>query len=84
MEQTSSSVVNRIAFIDAAKFICIFLMIVGHWTNIEWLKFYIYSFHMPAMFVISGFLFKPRPWKNTIIAFSIPLFFFGAGVILRG
>ena len=76
MKQTTSTTINRIAFIDAAKVICIFLMIVGHWTNIEWLKDYIYSFHMPTMFVISGFLFKPHSWKNTIIAFSIPLIFF--------
>ena len=76
MEQTSTIKVNRIAYIDAAKAICIFLMVVGHWTNIEWLRNYIYSFHMPAMFIISGFLYKPHSWKNTVIAFSIPLLCF--------
>lgn len=76
MEPSSSNTVHRIAYIDTAKAICIFLMIVGHWTNIEWLRVYIYSFHMPTMFVISGYLYKPHSWKNTIVAFSIPLLCF--------
>ena len=76
MKQASSNMIYRIAYIDAAKAICIFLMVVGHWTNVEWLKVYIYAFHMPTMFVISGFLYKPHSWKKTVVAFSIPLLFF--------
>ena len=76
MRQASSSKIHRIAYIDAAKAICIFLMVVGHWTNVGWLKVYIYAFHMPTMFVISGFLYKPHSWKKTVVAFSIPLLCF--------
>ncbi len=31
---------------------------------------------MPALFIISGILFKPRKWTNTIISFAIPVFIF--------
>lgn len=31
---------------------------------------------MPAFFIISGYLYKSHPWKQTIIAFTIPVIFF--------
>ena len=67
---------NRIPFLDTAKVICIFLMVVGHWTSNNNLLLYIYSFHMPALFVISGFLYKPRIWYKTILSLGIPVVFF--------
>lgn len=67
---------QRINYIDVAKASCIFLMIVGHWTTNNVLISYIYSFHMPALLVISGILFKPRSWRKTVIAFSVPVLFF--------
>jgi len=67
---------NRIAFIDYAKSICIFLMVIGHSSDNQLLRTYIYSFHMPALFIISGYLFKPHSFIKTIIAFSVPVLFF--------
>lgn len=67
---------TRIAFVDAAKAICIFLMVVGHWSHNHLLLTYIYSFHMPALFVVSGYLYRPHSWKKTLLAFSIPVVFF--------
>ena len=67
---------NRIVYLDSAKFICIFLMVVGHWTSNETLLLYIYSFHMPALFVISGMLYKPRKWYKTILSLGIPVVFY--------
>ena len=55
---------------------CIFLMVVGHWTTSDILLSYIYSFHMPALFVVSGYLYRPHSWIKTIIGFSIPVVFF--------
>jgi fucose 4-O-acetylase-like acetyltransferase len=66
---------QRIIYLDWAKTICIFLMVVGHWTSNELLLRYIYSFHMPALFVISGYLFRPHSWIKTIISFCIPVIF---------
>jgi len=67
---------KRIAYIDAAKTICIFFMVVGHWTSNDVLIRYIYSFHMPALFIISGYLYKPRPWYKTILSLGIPVAFY--------
>lgn len=67
---------NRIVYLDSAKFICIFLMVVGHWTSNETILSYIYSFHMPALFVISGYLYKPRKWYKTVLSFGIPVVFY--------
>ena len=67
---------KRIAYIDTAKTICIFLMVVGHWTSNDVLIKYIYSFHMPALFIISGYLYKPRPWHKTFLSFGVPVAFY--------
>lgn len=67
---------ERIAYIDIAKTICILLMVVGHWTTNSTLLMYIYSFHMPALFVISGYLYKPHSWKRTLLSFGVPVAFY--------
>ena len=51
-------------------------MVVGHWTDNHLLITYIYSFHMPALFIVSGFLFKPHAWYKTVLSFAIPIIFF--------
>ena len=51
-------------------------MVVGHWTSNDILIRYIYSFHMPALFIISGYLYKPRPWIKSILSFGIPVAFY--------
>ena len=51
-------------------------MVVGHWTDNNLLITYIYSFHMPALFIISGYLFKPHAWYKTVLSFAIPVTFF--------
>lgn len=75
---------NRIQWIDRAKFIGIFLVILGHCSIPVYLKVWIYSFHMPLFFFISGSLNKFnfqtsyhdvfRKKTRTLI---IPYFFFG-------
>lgn len=67
---------QRIVWIDWAKTICIFLMVVGHWASNDDVLRFIYSFHMPALFVISGILYKPRPWHKTLLSFAVPVVFF--------
>lgn len=68
---------GRLAFIDVAKSICIFLMVVGHYfPQNHLLLTYIYSFHMPALFIISGYLYRPHSWYKTIISFFTPILFF--------
>lgn len=67
---------ERIAWIDWAKTILIYLMVVGHCFPVKWLGQLIYAFHMPAFFIISGFLYHQHNWKKTIESFLIPILFF--------
>ena len=67
MEQTTSKKQGeRIAWIDTAKGLCLFLVVFGHlltigtWQN---LKTAIYSFHMPMYFILAGWLMKPKNQK---------------------
>ena len=55
---------KRIDYFDIAKGIGIILMILGHMSlQNEYLKNFIYSFHMPLFFIISGYFFKQRDNK---------------------
>ena len=53
---------------DVAKGIGIYLVILGHVTHSEWLWYYIWQFHMPLFFFISGLLYTP---KDSFKAFLI-------------
>ena len=50
---------ERKKYIDILKGIGIFYVILGHVTHTSFLFRYIYSFHMPLFFFISGMLFVP-------------------------
>lgn len=67
---------KREAWIDWSKTILIFLMVLGHNNLPGCERTWIYGFHMPAFFIISGYLFKPRPWKRTIKGLFIPIVVF--------
>ncbi len=59
---------KREYWLDIAKSIGIFLVVLGHTSINENLKIFIYSFHMPLFFLISGFLFKTNDnFKNFFI-----------------
>ncbi|MGY4537148.1 acyltransferase [Mucilaginibacter sp. UYNi724] len=49
---------KRIMWIDYAKFIGIFLVVLGHQSISKPLSTFIFAFHMPLFFFISGYLFK--------------------------
>ena len=73
---------QRLEFIDIAKGIGIILVVIGH--SIGWLVPYhwIYSFHMPFFFFISGFLFTIQGknfltfTKKRIRSLLLPAMFF--------
>lgn len=69
---------QRIVWIDWAKSILIYLMVVGHCFPIAWENQLIYAFHMPAFFIISGYLYKPHHWLKTLKSVGIPVLFFSA------
>ncbi|MBQ6180935.1 MAG: acyltransferase family protein [Ruminococcus sp.] len=58
---------KRIEYIDIAKGIAIILVIIGHTVpDGSFLKDYIYGFHMPLFFLVSGYFFKERPVKEYV------------------
>ena len=82
---------KRIGYFDTAKGILILLMIIGHIWNDGLVHDLIYSFHMPAFFVISGLLFWQSAFlkKPVVVALLgkirsllIPYFFFEVFAIL--
>lgn len=68
---------QRIEYVDSAKAILILLVILGHiliTLNPEYNKpvlvsaqVFIYTFHVPAFFIIHGVLFDNEKWKNKSI-----------------
>lgn len=51
---------------DIAKGIGIFLMVIGHCGIPQFLRIWIYSFHMPLFFFISGYFYTRNKYKATI------------------
>lgn len=51
---------DRIGYLDIIKGIGIFFVVFGHITHNSILREYIYNFHMPLFFFVSGLLHKPN------------------------
>lgn len=65
---------QRIEYIDTAKAIGIILVILGHCHfvgTVFRLGIWIYSFHMPLFFIISGMFIKPLDFKNGLNKYSM-------------
>jgi len=74
---------ERTEWIDLARGLAIILVVLAHTPIPTKLSSYIYSFHVPLFFIISGFLLrsglskKPADFiKNKIIRLAIPYLFF--------
>lgn len=73
----SSERIFRYVWIDWIKALCIFLMVIGHtFCAPQVVDQIIYSFHMPAFFIVSGFLYKRRSFVNSFLSFFLPVVFF--------
>ena len=76
---------ERLAFIDNAKAFLIILVVIGHSTFS--FSRQIYWFHMPAFFIISGYLYKQPTYfkafiKRKSIQYLIPYLVWGGIFIL--
>ena len=76
---------GRIKYIDVAKGILITMTVFGHiFLKNDFLRNFVYTFHMPAFFIISGILLKSSNKSVSIITFikkrfislTIPFLFF--------
>lgn len=75
---------NRVENIDVLKGIGILFMVLGHMHFSKTFNHYVYAFHMPLFFLISGYLYKkPALLKQAIWrkakSLLIPYFSFGIG-----
>ena len=74
---------NRLYWIDSLKFFGIYLVVLGHCTFLtEKLDMFIYLFHMPLFYLISGFLSHKDKrdfseiLRSSVKRFLVPYFFF--------
>ena len=89
MERTLDSVNarSRVEWVDIAKGIGIILVIIGH-LSIPYTDLWIYTFHMPLFFFLSGVVFSGIKYKfkafllKRIKALVIPYFALGFGIFL--
>lgn len=64
---------NRKIWVDWSKAILIWLMVLGHAGLSGYSREFVYAFHIPAFFIISGYLYKPHNWRKTLRSFGIPV-----------
>ena len=55
---------KRIYWIDNLKAFAIFLVVFGHYEIMPAAKTYVYSFHMPLFFFLSGLFFDARKYRT--------------------
>ena len=71
---------KRLAEFDVLKGIGILLVVIGHTTISDPLKYIIYSFHMPLFVAVSGYFFHPKApvafLKKTFLRLMVPWAFF--------
>lgn len=74
---------ERIAWVDIARGLAIVLVMLGHTPVPGKMVSYIYSFHVPLFFILSGFLLHrglQKSWpdflKNKFMRLAVPYFFF--------
>lgn len=74
---------NRIEWIDNLRGIVIILVVIGHLSIPLMLQTFIYSFHMPLFFFLSGYLFNKKTFNSMkefatkkFHAILVPYFFF--------
>ena len=72
---------NRILYLDYARTIALFLVVFAHLYSVDSsVKLYVYAFHMPFFFIVSGMLHRDSDYipliEKMIKRMIIPFFFF--------
>lgn len=72
---------SRLTALDSLRGFGILLVVLGHTSRSAGLVSWIFSFHMPLFFIISGMLFHERQFldsfKKKVARLLIPYLFFG-------
>ena len=73
---------RRLEWVDRARGWGIILVVLGHTSTISAVNSWIYAFHMPVFFWLSGYLYTGRSFLYTVkkrsLTLLVPYFFFGA------
>ena len=76
--------VQRNSTIDILRGLTIIFVVFGHITRTNWLNHYIWSFHIPVFFILSGYLYNPEKFvtcgnfiKRKFKGLIIPYLIFG-------
>lgn len=68
---------NRVFYLDCARVVAVFLVVYAHlFLHSSSVRLYIYAFHMPLFFIISGMLHKDKPVVTYIRNLLVPMAFF--------
>lgn len=68
---------NRIYFLDTGRVIAVFLVVYAHlFVNDSNVRLYIYAFHMPFFFLVSGMLHKKDSVTKLLRRLMLPIAFF--------
>lgn len=62
---------RRLNYVDITKGIAIFLVVLGHTYRGNIVQNWLYSFHMPLFFFISGWLYKEKNFEQGFFAFAL-------------
>ena len=78
---------RRISWIDVAKGLGIIFIVIGHSLKTGWLREYLYSFHVPFFFFLSGITYRYKEekknfWNKKIKSIVVPYLVFGLISIL--
>ena len=83
----TNTMTKRIEWIDTAKGIGLICVILGH-MRVPYLSTWIYTFHMPLFFFLSGAVFSGRKYsfreyvKRKLKSLVLPYFALGGGIFL--
>ena len=76
---------KRLEWLDALRGLGMIFVIIGHMTMPEFVQKFVYSFHMPLFFAISGYLYNnhfTKRWCFRKIDSLILTYFVWSGIIL--
>ena len=73
---------QRIEYLDIAKGLGIFCIVIGHNVVPQWFHDWIYSFHVPLFFIVSGYFYRQRSlaetlgkiWKQLLLPMLVTIF----------
>lgn len=77
---------NRILWVDYTRALAVFCIVLGHIVHNRTVHHFLYSFHVPLCVLLTGFCFKPKPFKTLLLSLIkklyLPYIFFSLISIL--